>query len=231
MAGITKLLNGNRLTCFAKKTFILFLLILTSIAHALAEDKSDQDKAAPMHIDADKWLFDNIKQNSLFTGNVQLTKGSLLIRGDTLKSHQSKDGSQFAQVYAAPDGLVIFSKNQASSNAFISGHAKEINYDGKNNIITLVGRAELKRFIDSKLRDKVTGAVIIYNTQTEHMTVEGKLKTDNGSASNDRGTSDGRVHAMLLPSPSKAPPDQSEEKDPLMLRSTTMITGKFPTAK
>ena len=53
------------------------------------------DRGKPMNIEADALRYDDVKQVSIFTGRVVLTKGSIQIRGDRLEVRQDPDGFQF----------------------------------------------------------------------------------------------------------------------------------------
>ena len=69
------------------------LLLLFSVVFfggpAFAE-KADREK--PMNVEADALRHDDLAQTSVFTGNVVLTKGTILIRGTRLEVRQDADG-------------------------------------------------------------------------------------------------------------------------------------------
>ncbi len=64
-----------------KSTLPLLLLIAAltlggGLAHA---EKADRNK--PMNIEADALRYDDLRQTSVFTGKVVVTKGTIIIRG------------------------------------------------------------------------------------------------------------------------------------------------------
>jgi lipopolysaccharide export system protein LptA len=63
------------------KTPLIASLLIVGALHwgAAHAEKADRDK--PMNIEADALRYDDLKQTSVFTGNVVLTKGTILIRG------------------------------------------------------------------------------------------------------------------------------------------------------
>ena len=74
-------------------------LALTLTGHAMA---LSSDKNQPTKIDADKMTYSEEKNVNVFSGNVLLTRGSLVIRGAKLTLTQKPDGSQFAVIEGGP---------------------------------------------------------------------------------------------------------------------------------
>src|SRR5260363_368855 len=69
---------------------------------------------------------------------------------------------------------------------------KRINYDGKNEIATLVGRAVVRRLSGSaKVIDEIHGHVIRYEAKNDFYTAQ--------SSADASGNPSGRVRAMLSP--------------------------------
>ena len=59
------------------------------VAHA---ERADRDK--PMNIESDALRHDEITQTSVFTGNVVMTKGTIVLRGAQLDVSQDAEGYQ-----------------------------------------------------------------------------------------------------------------------------------------
>jgi lipopolysaccharide export system protein LptA len=68
---------------------LLISLALLAAMPAVAE-KADRDK--PMNAEADALRYDDLKQSSVFTGNVIITKGTTLIRGARVDVVQDAQG-------------------------------------------------------------------------------------------------------------------------------------------
>ena len=60
---------------------LLVAVLLATAGVAAQAEKADRNQ--PMNIEADALRHDDLKQTSVFTGNVVLTKGTILIRGAT----------------------------------------------------------------------------------------------------------------------------------------------------
>ena len=74
----------------------LFALVIGA-AHA---EKADRFK--PLNAEADAMRHDELKQQTLFTGNVIINKGTMVLRGERVEVTQTSDGYQRATIQAAP---------------------------------------------------------------------------------------------------------------------------------
>ena len=81
-------------------------------------ERADREK--PMNIESDALRYDDVKQISVFTGKVVLTKGTMLIRGARLDVRQDADGNQFGVVTAEPGKLAFF-RQKRDTRADASG--------------------------------------------------------------------------------------------------------------
>jgi lipopolysaccharide export system protein LptA len=154
---------------------------------ALAE-KADRNK--PINIESDTLRYDDLKQRSVFTGNVVMTKGSIIIRGAQIEVHQDPEGYQFGVVTAEPGKLAFFRQKLDSGDEFVEGESDVIEYDGRNDLVKLIKNAHMRRLRGTKLTDEVTGELIRYYNITEVFTVDGAAA---------KGAGAGRVRAMLTP--------------------------------
>ena len=77
-------------------TSLLVLAALTCAFGAAQAEKADRSK--PMNIEADALRHDEVKQTSVFSGRVVMTKGSIVLRGARLDVRQDADGYQSASI-------------------------------------------------------------------------------------------------------------------------------------
>ena len=171
----------------------LIACVLALFAWAAHAEKADRDK--PMNIEADALRYDDVKKLSVFTGQVVLTKGTILIRGDKLEVRQDPQGYQYGLISAAPGQRALFRQKREGVEEWIEGEGELIEYDGKADRLTLLGRAEFRRYRGTVLSDQMTGHRIIYENLTDQFTVDGLVsgvKPPNSS---------GRIRAILTPKP------------------------------
>jgi lipopolysaccharide export system protein LptA len=174
---------------------LLLSLVLLLGSQPAAAEKADRDK--PMNIEADALRYDDLKQISVFTGNVVVTKGTIVIRGARVEVHQDPEGYQYGVVTAAPGKLAFYRQKREGVDEFVEGESQVIEYDGKADRVKFIRQADLRRLRGSVLSDEMVGSLITYDNSTDVFTVDG------GPGSPAPG---GRVRAVLAPRPSASTP-------------------------
>lgn len=197
---------------------LLAALCSAPTAHA---EKADRDK--PMNAEADALRYDDARQTSVFTGNVIITKGTIVIRGARVEVRQDTAGNQFG---VATGQRAFFRQKREGVDEFIEGEALRIDYDSRADTVKFTGDAVMRRFKGTQLNDETLGNVIVYNNTTDVFTVDG------GEAARGPGNPSGRVRAMLTPNPKPAPPGQAPAARPpadgATLQPSRQIEGGRP---
>ncbi|HEY8050525.1 MAG TPA: lipopolysaccharide transport periplasmic protein LptA [Ramlibacter sp.] len=192
-------------------------LALALAAAALPASAERADRNKPMNVEADALRYDDLKQTSVFTGNVVVTKGTILIRGARIDVRQDPDGYQYGVVTAPPGKLAYYRQKREGVDEYIEGEGETIEYNGKTDQVKFIKRAEMRRIRGGTLADEVVGSLITYDNTTDVFTVDG------GPASPAIG---GRVRAVLTPKPDASAP-QTNGGPPARLRpSTTLEEGR-----
>lgn len=182
------------------KNNILSLVLLAFLAcPALVAQAEKADRNKPMNIESDSLRYDDLKQVSIFTGKVVLTKGTIVIRGAQIEVRQDPDGYQYGLVTGSADKLAFFRQKREAVDEFIEGEGETIYYDGKADTVTFTKKAQLRRYRGTTLGDEVTGGVIVYENLTDMFSVDGNANKGVAGA-----TVGGRVRAMLAPKPDTA---------------------------
>lgn len=201
-------------TCLSlRPAWVLLLLALGPLSPVHAE-KADRDK--PMNVEADALRYDDLRQTSLFTGNVVISKGTLLIRAARVDVRQDGQGAQFGVATAAPGKLAYFRQKREGLDEFIEGEAEQIDYDGKADNVKLLRRATLRRYRGDTLTDETSGSVITYDNTSDVFTVNGGAVN---AASDNPG---GRIRAVLTP---KAAASAAPAQPPAQLRPSERLPG------
>lgn len=194
---------------------LLFVLCATLAGAAMAE-KADRDK--PMNVESDALRYDDLKQTSVFTGRVVLTKGTIVIRGAQLTVRESPDGYQYGVAIAEPGKLAFYRQKREGVDEYIEGEGETIDYDGKADVVKFIKNAQLRRYRGATLNDEITGAVIVYNNATDTFTVDGAVVKDR------QGALTGRVRAMLTPKPDAEKPAAPQPSP--VLRPSNSLSGE-----
>jgi lipopolysaccharide export system protein LptA len=195
-----------------RSALLLACALLLAGGAALAE-KADRTK--PMNVEADALRYDDLKQTSVFTGRVVITKGTILIRGARVEVTQDAEGYQHGMVTAEPGKLAFFRQKRDGVDEFIEGEAETIEYDGKADRVKFIRRAELRRFQGATLSDEIVGSLITYDNTNDTFAVDG------GPASSAPG---GRVRAVLAPRGGASAPARPTAP-PAALRPSTTLEG------
>ncbi|SFP96560.1 lipopolysaccharide export system protein LptA [Nitrosomonas cryotolerans] len=182
-----------------KTHFLAFLFSLFFTQTVLAE-RADRDK--PIHLEADRATVEDVNRKdgnriSVFTGNVVLTQGTLLIRADKVVMKEDAYGFRYATAWG---DLVSFRQKRDGLNEYIEGWGKRVELDNKTDKIELFRKARLKRGLD-----EVQGDYISYDMDSEFFQVIG---------SNERGVEtglDNRVRVVIQP---KNKPDNADTDTP-----------------
>ncbi len=198
-----------------------FLLsVLTLVAPWVLAEKADRNK--PMNVEADALRYDDAKQLSVFTGNVVLTKGTILIRGARVEVRQDTEGNQYGQVTAESGRSAFFRQKREGVDEFIEGEGERIEYDGRADTVKFITNAKLRRYQGAKVNDEFSAGVIVYNNTTEVFSLDGAPRAASPGSPGQPGPSAGRVRAMLTP---RAEPGSSASTPATPLRATSEIGG------
>lgn len=166
-----------------------FAAILLAASMPAFAERADRDK--PISVEADAMRYDDLRQVNVFSGNVTLTKGSIVIRGDRLTLRQDPEGYQYGTAEGAPAN---FRQKRDGVDQFIVGVGQKISYDGKTETVRLQERASLKRLERERVIDEVHGKVISYDSRTEFFNVDG-----GGAGSASPENPSGRVRVVIQP--------------------------------
>ncbi|MGD9773009.1 lipopolysaccharide transport periplasmic protein LptA [Diaphorobacter sp.] len=218
-------MNTRLPTLSMRKALALALTLALAFAPGAHAEKADRGK--PMNIEADALRHDELKQTSVFTGRVVMTKGTIVLRGAQLEVRQDADGFQYGVVTAEAGKRAFFRQKRdtppGAPDEFVEGEGEVIEYDGRADNVKLIRRAELRRYREATLTDELTGALIVYNNLTDVFTVDGQKTAPAGTAA---GTPGGRVRAVLAPkepAPGAATPPARTE--PPVLRASPRLDG------
>jgi len=175
--------------CRAKNKLLPAILLLPALllplwAPACFAERADRDK--PVHLEADQLLIDDARQVSTFTGNVKLTQGTMLIRGDKIVVKQDKEGFKHGTAYG---NTASFRQKREGLDEYVEGYGERIEYDTRAETVDFYVQARLKRDLD-----EVRGEHITYSQKTEIFQV-------NGSGASPEKTPPKRVSAILQPKP------------------------------
>ena len=189
-------------------------------------ERADKTKAAV--IIADRSSGDDLKQTQLFTGDVVLTKGTIILRADQLTTRQDPEGYNYGTALATKPGkLAYFKQKREGVDEYIEGQAERIDYDEKTDTVKLCNRAVVKRLVAGRDADESRGDCIDYNSRTE-------VYHNESIAGNTANGRDRRTTTILQPKikpgapTSDTPAGRALTSPPVELRKEPTIEQKVP---
>jgi lipopolysaccharide export system protein LptA len=195
------------------------MLLCVPGSNAYAE-RADQNK--PLNVSADSWNYDDLKQIHIFTGHVILTKGTILIKADKVVARQDPQGYHFFTATVASNRgnqLAYFRQKRDVGNEYIQGYAQQIDYNDKNGITVLKGRAQVQRLQGlTQIIDQIHGDTIRYDSRND------LYSASSGKAGISPQNPDGRVRIMLMPQNAASASLQSS-KTPVPLTLAPNVNG------
>lgn len=160
------------------------------------------DRTKPLHIEADVMRHDDIGKVTNATGRVIATKGTLLLRADAVEVRQDPQGHNFMVATANTGNRVFMRQKREGLNEFYEAQANRAERNEKTSIITLSGKATLRRLAGNTLADEVQGETIVYNEATEVYNVTSGAAGQTAPS----GVPSGRVRATIAPRASTTTP-------------------------
>ena len=158
---------GMRLTSFLMTFMLLGFSVLSGLALA---EKADQDK--PLILNADSVSINDVEQKYRLQGDILLIKGSIVVTGDQGDILVDPEGYQFIEVKGDAKSLATFrQRREGPANEFMQGFGNDVNYNGKQEVLILLGDASIKRLLNMQMRDHLRGGKIEYRDDTQEYRV------------------------------------------------------------
>lgn len=158
---------------FTRRTACLVLATGLCLAGFAAQAQTAAKKATPAaeepstQILSDSLHYDDIKRESTFTGNVVMTRGLMTLNSDKLDLREDAQGFQYGTATVAPGKRVFIRQERPENFEVIEGVGQVAEYNGKEEIVDLIGQAVVTRFICGQQFDTVSGQKVRYSQKTD----------------------------------------------------------------
>lgn len=170
------------------------------VAGTAQAEKADRSK--PMVVEADRdGVVDLQRQVLVYTGNVVISQGSMVLRAERVEMRTLPDGYRAASALGSAAKPASWRQRREGVDETVEGSADRIDFDGRADSLRFVGNGAVRRLRAGIVADEITGASILWDNTAEVFKVEG------GQATPANPT--GRVRAVLSPrveSAASAPP-------------------------
>ncbi|MDB5817046.1 MAG: lptA [Rhizobacter sp.] len=176
---------------------------VTTLAVSTTVQAERADRSKPLEIQADDGGgYNFLKQRGTFNKNVVATKGSMVLRSDSLEVWETPEGYQQGIATGTSAKPATFSQKRDGIDESIQGQAQRIEYDGRTDTYKLTSGAVVRRMRGGTVADEVTGNVITYDNTTEIFNVNNGTAPAGSSAAASQPR--GRVRVTLTPPPEPA---------------------------
>jgi lipopolysaccharide export system protein LptA len=182
----------NRLPSWTTLALALLALCLRlSAAQAQTQAPKGPEDEPDTLILSDTLDYDDTKKESIFTGNVVMTRGLMTLNADRLVVREDAKGYQhgIATVTGAP--LVMVRQENPEKFEVIVARGLRAEYNGQTTVIDLIGQATITKFICGKPFDTISGERVKYNQRDN---------TYQASGGPQSAAAGGRVRSLATPS-------------------------------
>lgn len=133
---------------------------------ATAQQANPQEEPDTLVI-SDTLVYDDNAKESVFTGNVVLTRGNMTLHSDRLAMREDADGFQHGTATVERGKLVLLRQENPEKFEVLEAKGLRAEYNGKTEEIEMIGKAVITRFICGKPFDNIQGERVIYRQKTE----------------------------------------------------------------
>ncbi len=180
---------------------LAMLLLAFSVAVCMPSRAEKADRSKPMVVEADRdAVLDLQRQLLVYTGNVVVSQGTMILRAERLEMRTLADGYRAASALGSAAKPATWRQRRDGVDESVEGSADRIEFDGRADTLRFIGNGAVRRLRAGTVADEITGASILWDNTAEVFKVEG------GAATPANPT--GRVRAVLSPraeGPASAP--------------------------
>ncbi len=159
----------------SRSLFLFTLLCLSSTTYALPTDK-DQ----PIYVAADRASIDENKGITIYTGNVEIKQGSMVLKGDQVKLYRNADGT--VERILSNGKPAYFEQQPQADQAITYATGQQLDYKVATQLMIITNEARIEQ-----AGDQFTGAKIQYDME--------KAQVEAYSDNNQKQ----RVHMVIQP--------------------------------
>lgn len=165
---------------------ILAAAIFLLLPLAASAEKADALKK--VDIAFDNANADQVTQNYVATGNVVITRGTMILKSDRAEVKVAPDGWRTFILTANPGKLATFrQKRDGGPDLWGEGQAQRIEYDERTDLVKLFSKAVIRQLEGKKVAQEMASEFISYDNRNEKLLglndATGAAKPGNGRGS------------------------------------------------
>ena len=161
-------------------------VLFGSQVHAQTEEAVEPETL----VFSDTLSYDDISKATQFRGNVILTRGLFRLISDNLDIVEDGEGFRHGTATMDGSGLVELVEEDLENYEIIRAFGLKAEYNGKNEIVKMIGQAIVTRYVCGQPVDNVRGEEVIYNSKDKTYAALG----------GPQSPEPGRVRSLVQPS-------------------------------
>ena len=170
------------------------LMLAAGLAAPARAERADRTK--PLEFQAQAVRIDEKQRLRVLTGEVQISKGSLQIRAETIEVREIA-GGYLVVATGTPGAAATFRQKREGLDEQVEGQAERLEYDTRAEKVLLSGQAAMRRLRGTRVADEVTGHLIRYDNVAELYEIDGRRPA--GATPASAAAPSGRVKGTLEP--------------------------------
>ena len=175
--------------------------IVLALLSALASAQTcalTSDKDQPIEIEADYAELRRNERQTIYSGNVIVTQGSIRLWGDKLTVYYDEnDDLKDAILDGKP---AHFTQRPDGRDQDFEGEASRMEYHAQDERLHLIDKAKL-----TQGKTTFTGPLIVYDTRNSILTGQGRSTAEQGAKADDGKPAGGRVRMVIPPKEKNSP--------------------------
>lgn len=182
---------------------LIAAVCLTLAAFGASAERADSLKQAVINFDS--LDVDEVTQTRILTGNVVLTRGTLVLKSDRALVKETPEGYMSVTLTANNGKTATFrQKRDGGPDLWVEGQAQRIEYDERAELVKLFTAAEVRELENGRMTNEIKGPFIAYDNRRE----VAQVRNDASGASKVGG---GRGTLIIAPRRTTAPAEGAKQ--------------------
>ncbi|MGX4642819.1 lipopolysaccharide transport periplasmic protein LptA [Massilia sp. SYSU DXS3249] len=149
---------------------LLAAAFLSLLSLSATAEKADSLKQAVVEFDS--LDVDEVTQTRILTGNVVVTRGTLLLKSDRALVKETPEGYMSVTLTSNPGRVATFrQKRDGGPDLWVEGQAERIEYEEREELVKLFSKAVVKELENGRMTNELVGPYISYDNRREVATV------------------------------------------------------------
>ena len=145
---------------------LIAAVFLSLAAFGASAERADSLKQAVINFDS--LDVDEVTQTRILTGNVVLTRGTLVLKSDRALVKETPEGFMSVTLTANNGKLATFrQKRDGGPDLWVEGQAQRIEYDERAELVKLFTSAEVRELEGGRMTNEIKGPFISYDNRRE----------------------------------------------------------------